>query len=78
MPPKVAVTFFAASMVTTQSPVVFIHDPVHPENLYHGRGVAVRVTTVSSLNIFSHTVPQSIPAGEDVTVPCSVDVTVRE
>ena len=51
---NVAVTDFAALIVTTHVPVVFVHAPLHPANVLGGfalppLGVAVNVTTVPEL-----------------------------
>jgi hypothetical protein len=44
----VAVTDFAASIVTVQVPDVFVQAPLHPEKLCPVEGVAVSVTDVFS------------------------------
>ena len=43
---KVAVTDFAALIVTLHVPVLFAHAPDHPANVDSAAGVAVKVTTV--------------------------------
>jgi hypothetical protein len=43
---NVAVTLFAASIVTTQLPVALVHAPLHPVNVLPVLAVAVSVTFV--------------------------------
>jgi len=71
---KVAVTLLASLMVTWQVLAVPVHAPLHPWNVEPALAVAVRVTTVPWAKLASHAVPQSIPAGLDVTVPLPVPV----
>ena len=65
---KVAVTVFAASIVTVQLPVP-VHAPVQPPNVELPSAVALRFTTVPALYASEQSAPQLIPAGEEVTVP---------
>jgi hypothetical protein len=65
---NVAVTLFAASIVTTHAPVP-LHAPLHPENVSLPLGVAVSVTSVPGVKLDAHVVGQLIPAGFDATVP---------
>ena len=65
-PLKVAVTLFAAFMVSVQVPVPE-HAPDQPAKLELLPGVAVRVTTPPSVNCA--VVPQAAPAGLDETLP---------
>jgi hypothetical protein len=73
---NVAVTFFAASIVTTQVSDAFVQAPVQPANVDPLAGVAVSVTDVPLLNEVVHAAPQSIPAGALVTVPLPVPTLV--
>lgn len=75
---NVAVTFFAASMVTEQPPAP-VHAPLQPTNIEPLAGVALSVTTLPLGNNAEHVLPQSIPAGVLVMVPVPVPVllTVR-
>lgn len=43
--------------------------PLQPLNVEPDAGVAVMVTLVPWLNVDEHVLPQSMPAGVDVTVP---------
>src|SRR6478736_4834842 len=65
---KVAVTEWAASIVTMQVPVPE-QSPVHPAKSELTSGVAVRVTTVPNAKSFVQVDPQSIPAGLEDTEP---------
>ena len=69
---KVAVTEWAASIVTMQVPVPEQPAPVQPVKSAPTSGVAVRVTTVPNAKSFVHVDPQSIPAGLEVTEPVPV------
>ena len=73
-----AVTAFGASMVTRQAPEPE-HAPLQPAKVDPGAGVGVRVTTVPVGKLALHVGPQSMPGGEDVTVPLPLPafVTVR-
>ena len=58
-------------MVTVQVGDVLLHPPpVQPWNVEPAAGVAVSWTTVCEGKTAEHAVPQLIPAGELVTVPC--------
>ena len=63
-----AVTDFAASIVTKQLSVP-LHAPLQPANDEPVVGDAVRVTTVFSVKLSEQSVPQSMPAGEEITAP---------
>ena len=65
---NVAVTFLAASIVTTQAPVP-VHAPLQPANDELASGVALSVTSVPSAKPAAQAGPQEMPAGEEVTVP---------
>jgi len=69
---KVAVTDLAASMVTWQVLPLPVHPPLHPANMEPKEGEAVSVTTVPLTKLEEHVLPQSIPAGLDVTLPLPV------
>jgi hypothetical protein len=70
---KVAVTFFAASIVSAQLPVP-LHAPVQPVKVDPAAGAAASVTAVPELNVAEQVAPQLIaPAGAvEVTVPLPV------
>src|SRR5262249_8824546 len=72
---NVAVTAFAALMVTVQFPVP-VQAPLQPENVPPEPGVAVSVTVVPELNDAEHVVGQLIPAGVLAIVPVPVPATV--
>lgn len=76
-PVKVAVTVLLASMISEHGPVVEQPDPLHPLNAELAPGVAVSVTTVFFSNWPLQVNPQSIPAGELVTVPEPLLATMR-
>lgn len=65
---KLAITLFAAFMVTEHVPVPE-QSPAQPEKLYPVPGAAVSVTTVPLARDSVQSVPQLMPAGELVTVP---------
>jgi hypothetical protein len=75
---KLALTDFAASMVTLHAPVP-LQAPLQPANVEPESGVAVRFTTAPLSKFAEHVGPQEIPAGELATVPVPVPpfVTVR-
>lgn len=66
---NVAVTDFAALIVTEQEAPVAVSQPVQPEKLESATGAAVRVTEVPVLKKPEQSVPQLTPAGKEVTVP---------
>ena len=70
---NVAVTAFAASIVTMHDPVP-VHAPLQPANVEAPSGVAVNVTTVPVSNDALQVAPHVIPAGEEVTDPPPVPV----
>jgi hypothetical protein len=65
---KVAVTARSWSIVTVQLSVP-LQAPPQPPNLEPAAGAAVKVTVVPCANWAEQLLPQSIPAGELVTVP---------
>lgn len=73
-----AVTACAASTVTTHVADVPEHLPVHPANTAPTAGSAVNVTRVPETKEWLHAVPQLIPAGVDVTLPCPTTVVDTE
>jgi len=75
---NVALTDFAASMVTLQAPVP-LQAPLQPANVEPESGVAAKLTTVPLAKLAEHVVPQEIPEGVLVTapVPAPLLVTVR-
>jgi hypothetical protein len=66
---KVAVTDSAALIVTSQMPTPEHPAPDHPANVDPVAAVAVSVTSVPAAKSYEQVAPQSIPAGELVTVP---------
>jgi hypothetical protein len=66
---KVAVTDRAELIVTSHVPVPEHPAPLQPAKTEPGAAVAVSVTTVPSVYCAAHVAPQSMPAGELVTVP---------
>ena len=65
---NVAVTLFAASIVTTQAPVPE-HALLQPANDDEAAGVAANVTSDPSAYDAEHAAPQRIPAGAELTEP---------
>lgn len=74
---NVAETNRAAVIDTVQVVAVPVQSPPHPEKPYPGDGAAVRVTEVPWLYNWLQSVPQEMPAGLEVTVPCPPFVTLR-
>ena len=74
---KVAVTLFAASIVTVQAPVP-LHAPLQPVNVLPVAGVAVSVTDVPVAMLAEQVVPQFMLFVADVTVPLPVPVLATE
>src|SRR5216117_4037851 len=76
---KVAVTVVAAEIVTTHDPVPEHPPPLQPPKVEPAAGAAVSVTAVPLAKLAAQVAPQSMPAGELVTVPLPVPagVTVR-
>jgi hypothetical protein len=66
---KSALTVRAALMLTVQVPVPEQPPPLQPVNVAVEEGMAVKVTSVPLLNDAEQVAPQSMPAGELVTVP---------
>jgi len=64
----VAVTVRAAVIATVQVAVP-VQAPLQPANTEPAAGAAVSVTDAPLLNAKLHSVPQLIPAGDEVTVP---------
>jgi hypothetical protein len=77
--PKVAVMLFAASIVTVQVEPVPEQAPLQPVKIDPFTGVAVKVILVPKSKEALQVLPQSTPAGLEVTVPLPVPalVTVR-
>lgn len=69
---KVAVTFFATSIVIWQA--VPVQSPDQPAKVLPLLGVAVRVTTVLVANNASQVKPHEMPIGEEVMLPVPVPV----
>jgi hypothetical protein len=67
-----AVTVFAAFMVTVQVVPFAASQPFQPVKMERKPGVAVSVTTVPLLKSTEQVDPQSIPVGLDVTVPVAM------
>jgi hypothetical protein len=65
---NVAVTVRAAVIATVQVAVP-VQAPLQPANTEPAAGAAVSVTDAPLLNAKLHSVPQLIPAGDEVTVP---------
>jgi hypothetical protein len=68
---NVAVTAVLAFIVTVQSPVP-VQAPLQPANTLLPVTRAVSVTTVPLVNALPHVLPQLMPAGLLVTVPCEL------
>src|SRR5262245_10528705 len=66
---NVAVTLWAALIVTVQGLVVLVQPPLQPVNVEPAVGVAVNVTAVPLSNGAEQVVPQERPTGLLVTVP---------
>lgn len=66
---NVAVTARAAVMATVHVVVVPVQAPLQPANTEPAAGAAVSVTDAPLLNAKLHSVPQLIPAGDEVTLP---------
>ena len=73
---KIAVTDRSAVMLTTQAPEP-VQAPVQFVNVQPDAGVGVSVTLVPSTYASLQSLPQLIPPGDDVTVPCPPSPTVR-
>ncbi len=76
---NVAVTVVAAESVTLQGPVPVHPPPLQPVKVEPAAALAVSVTAVPLVKLAAQVAPQSMPAGELVTVPLPVPagVTVR-
>ena len=75
---KLAVALRAPRTVTVQVAAEPEQLPPHPENEEPEAGVAVSVTFDESAKLAEQAVPQSIPAGAEVTVPLPVPSLVIE
>ncbi|MEY4366045.1 MAG: hypothetical protein RLZZ305_1389 [Actinomycetota bacterium] len=75
---NVAVTDFAADIVTSQGPEGLVHAPLHPENTQLVAAALVRVTTEDSSKDADAdpAATRATPVGADVTVPEPTCVTV--
>jgi hypothetical protein len=73
---KLAVTDFAASIVTVHVPVPVHPEPLQPVNVEPAVGEAVNVTEVFWSKLKEQVAPQLIPAGLLVIVPVPVPVFV--
>jgi hypothetical protein len=66
---KLAVTAWAALIVTVHVPVPVQPPPLQPANVEPAAGVAVNVTAVPLANAAEQVAPQEMPVGALVTVP---------
>jgi hypothetical protein len=73
---KVAVTAWAALMVTAQVPVPVQPPPLQPVKVDPAAGVAVKVTAVPLAKAAEQVAPQEMPAGALETVPVPVPALV--
>ena len=73
---NVAVTFWAALMVTVQGLVPLHPPPLQPVKVEPPLGVAVSVTVVPLVKLAVQVLPQVIPAGLEVTEPEPVPFSV--
>ena len=73
---KVAVTDLAESMVMVHGPLT-VQAPLQTVKTESAAGGAVRVTEVPLVKLAEQAEPQSMPEGDEVTVPFPVLVTVR-
>jgi hypothetical protein len=64
-------------VIGTVQPPVPLQAPPQPAKLQPDEGVAVKLTEVPATKSALHVVPQEIPAGELVTLPLPMAVTVR-
>jgi hypothetical protein len=69
---KVAVTVFAASIITVHVASVPVHAPLQPVNVAPVAGVAVSTTEVPAVKSSLQSAPQAMPEGALVTVPLPV------
>ena len=69
---NVAVTFWAALIVSVQFPVPLQPPPLQPAKVDPPDAVAVSVTLVPALKAAVHVAPQLMPAGLEVRVPVPV------
>ena len=73
---KLAVTVWAAPIVTAQVEADPLHAPPHAAKLEPAMGAAVKVTTCPDGKLAVQVAPQSSPAGAEETVPAPVPVFV--
>jgi len=73
---KAALTVVAVVSISTQVPVPEHSPPDQPVKTEPAAGVAVSVTLVPDAKVVEHVLPQLIPAGELLTEPLPVRVTV--
>jgi hypothetical protein len=73
---NVAVTLFAAAMVTVQLVPLEVSQPVQAVRAEVLSGAAVRVTVAPPSKLALQVAPQAMPAGVEVTVPAPVPVAV--
>ena len=69
---KAASTVVLAEMVNVQVADALVQPPLNPPELEPEPGAAVRVTAVPPAKDAEQVVPQSTPAGLEVTVPVQV------
>lgn len=74
---KVAVQFFAASIVSVAFADVPEQSPLQLVNVEPVSGVAVKMTELPAFKLLVHVVPQSIPVGWLIILPLPVLVTVK-
>lgn len=72
---KVAVQFFAASIVTEVEAAVPVQSPLQPVKVAPEEGIAVKVTVVPKSWV-EQLAPQLVPAGFGVTMPFPLMVTL--
>jgi hypothetical protein len=73
---KVAVTLLSAFMISSQASAP-VQAPDHPTKAHPSAACAFTATNVPGAKELAQLVPQSIPAGCEVTVPLPSRVTVR-
>lgn len=75
---NVAVTVVAAAIVTVHVSPETVSQPLQPANVDRLSGVGVSVTVAPTSNSAAHDVPQSIPAGLEITLPVPVPARITE
>jgi hypothetical protein len=73
---NVAVTFFAASMISVQVTALPLHAPDQPPNWEPGFAAAVSVTDEFRTSPSLQSIPQLMPAGLDETAPLPLTATL--